>query len=91
MGVRYEQALIQTLLQGVIAMKESVTYRAILREGKAEEARKILLLQGRKQFGAPSAEVLAALDAVTDVPRLEELSVRLLQASSWQELLGLNG
>jgi len=99
MGVRYEQALIQTLLQGVIAMKESVTYQAILREGKAEglaegqakEARRILLLQGRSRFGEPTPEVAAALNSVADVEKLEQLSIRLLQVSSWQELLGWNG
>jgi hypothetical protein len=91
MGMRYEQAMIRTLLQGVTAMKESVTYQAILREGEANEARKMLLLQGRSRFGEPPPpEAVAALDAVTDVSRLEELGVRLLQVSSWQDLLGLS-
>ncbi len=99
MGLRYEQALIKRLLQGVSAMKESVTYQAILKEGLEEgitegsiqEARKILLLQGRSQFGEPSAEELAAVNAMTDVQKLEKLTVRLLRASSWQDLLGLGG
>ncbi len=103
MGLCYERAFVQRLLQGVIAMEESVTYQAILEEGeargeakgkaagRAEEARKILLLQGRSRFGAPSADEAGALDAVTDVRKLEELSVRLLQAASWQDLLGPNG
>jgi hypothetical protein len=80
-------------------MKESVTYQAILEEGaaigeargKAEEARKILLLQGRARFGDPPPEVRAALDSMSDVRKLEELTVRLLQAASWQELLALKG
>jgi hypothetical protein len=91
MGLRYEEPLIQTLLQGVATMKESVTYQAILREGEVGEARKMLLLQGRSRFGEPPSEVVAALDALSDVSQLEDLGVRLLQASSWQELLGLNG
>jgi predicted transposase YdaD len=99
MGVRYADALIETLLQGVLAMEESVTYQRILRkgraeglnEGKVEEARKILLLLGRGRFGEPSVEEAAALDALTDVEKLEELTVRSLQVSSWPELLGLNG
>ena len=103
MGLRYEQALIQKLLQGVATMKESVTYQAILQEGKAEgkaegktlgeieEAKKILILQGRNRFGEPPARALTAIDAVTDVKELEDLSVRLLGATSWQDLLGLNG
>jgi len=93
MGTRYSDALIDTLLQGVIGMEASVTYQKIIRKGKAEgeinEARKILLLQGRNRFGDPPPEALASLNALTDVRQLEELGVRLLQASSWQELLGL--
>jgi len=103
MGLRYEQALIRTLLQGVLTKKESVTYQAILEEGKAEGlakgkaeglaegARRILLLLGRDQFGEPLADVQAALDALADVNRIEELTVRLKHVSSWQELLGLSG
>jgi hypothetical protein len=95
MGLRYPDALIESLLQGVTAMEESVTYQAIIRKGEAKgeakEVRKILLLQGRARFGEPPAEVLAALEGMSDVPKLEELTVRLLQASSWQELLGLKG
>jgi hypothetical protein len=99
MGLRYEQAMVQRLLQGVAKMKESVTYQAILEEGltegkikgKIEEARSILLLQGRSRFGAPSSEAVAAINALSDVQKLEQLSVRLLEASSWQELLAANG
>jgi hypothetical protein len=91
MGLRYEQAMVQRLLQGVVTMKESVTYQAILEEGGVNATRKMVLLQGRSRFGEPSSEALAALDALTSVSRLEELGVRLLRASSWEELLGLNG
>jgi predicted transposase YdaD len=107
MGLRYQNALVQTLLRGVVNMEESVTYQAILREGeargeargepkgeargKAVEARKLLLLQGRTRFGEPSAEVVAALDALSDVGQLEQLAVRLLQVSSWEKLLRSNG
>ena len=95
MGLRYQDAFIHTLLRGVATMEESVTYQAILKEGeargKATEARRMLLLQGRTRFGEPSAKVVAALDALSDVSQLEELAIHLLQASSWEELLGLNG
>ncbi|MCS6861010.1 MAG: DUF4351 domain-containing protein [Abditibacteriales bacterium] len=73
-------------------MKESVTYQAILEEGRTEgktrEARTILLLQGTKRFGPPSEETRAALEAITSVERLEYLAQRLLDVSSWEELLG---
>ena len=76
-------------------MKESVTYQAILEEGeakgKADEARKMLLLMGRDRFGEPSAKIAALLDAVTDLSRLEALVIRLLHVKTWAELLGANG
>lgn len=91
MGMRYADAFIETLLEGVTAMEESVTYQKIIRKGeakgKAEEARRILLLQGRRRFGEPSAEVVATLEALTDVEKLEDLTVRMLEATSWQDLL----
>jgi hypothetical protein len=70
-------------------MEESVLYQKMVRKGKAEGLRMALLLQGRNRFGEPPPEAAAALDALTDVGQLEELAVRLLRASSWQELLGL--
>jgi hypothetical protein len=99
MGLRYNQALVHRVLQGVVTMRESVTYQAIIEEGKAEgltegrieEARTILLLQGRSRFGEPSPEELAVIHALMDVRKLERLSLRLLQATSWQELIGSNG
>jgi predicted transposase YdaD len=95
MGMCYADAFIENLLEGVIAMEESVTYQKIIRkgeakgkaEGKAEEARRILLLQGRHRFGEPSGEVVATLEALTDVEKLEALTVRMLEATSWQDLL----
>jgi hypothetical protein len=97
MGMRYAKPLIDSLLQGVLAMEESVTYQAMLRQGmdkgiakgKAEEARRILFLVGREQLGEPDADTTAALEALTDVERLEAMHLRLRQVSSWQELLGL--
>ena len=68
-------------------MRESVTYMAILDEGRVEEARKIILRQGRKLFGPPDESTTAALTAIEDLERLELLSEQLLDVKSWQELL----
>ena len=95
MGLRYPEELITQLLRGVRTMKESVTYQAILREGREEglkegalaEVKKVLLRQGRKRFGPPAKATKAALQAITSLPRLERLSERLLDVSSWDELL----
>jgi len=75
-------------------MHESDTFQAILEEGeergrdkgRLEEAKKILRLLGEFRFGAPDEAAETALTALNDLNRLESLSKRLLQVSSWQEL-----
>ena len=69
-------------------MRESVTYQAILDEGRVEALQKVVLRQGRKRFGPPDESTSANLAAMDDVERLEVLSERLLDATSWQDLLG---
>jgi predicted transposase YdaD len=99
MGTRYETALVDHLLRGVITMEESVTYQAILAEGMAkgkteglteglrEGKRTTLLLQGSKLFREPSPEVKATVEAIDSVEKLDHLLLRLLDAESWDDLL----
>jgi hypothetical protein len=82
-------AMPSTLWETVLNLEESVTYQAIIQKGAVREARRIVLLLGRERFGELTPEVFAALEGLTDLPGLEQMAVRLLQASSWQELLGL--
>jgi hypothetical protein len=57
-------------------------------EDRLEAAREILLEQGKEKFGkAPTKKQQAELAAVTDLPRLKRLSVRLLDVDSWDDLL----
>ncbi len=103
MNLIYPESIANDLLQGKNYMRESTTYQAILREGKAEgiaegiaqglaqgkaeEAKRLLLLLGRKQFGPAGEEVEAKIDAMSDVEKLEELNKRVLDVSSWSDLL----
>jgi predicted transposase YdaD len=89
MGLRYSAALTDQLLKGIREMEESVTYQEIVAEGKAKGVKQTLLAQGQELFGTPDARVRAAFDAITDLDRLNQLSVRLLKVKSWQELLDL--
>ena len=74
MGLRFDDAFSRRLLEGAQGMKESVTYQSILREGMAEgramgidegreEARRLLMRQGVKRFGEPSATLRTRLEA----------------------------
>jgi predicted transposase YdaD len=56
-------------------------------EGRAAEARDMLLLAGRKRLGEPDAETLAAVTAIAEIERLENLMLRLFEVESWDELL----
>ncbi len=84
-------------------LEDSTTYQWILKqgfakgeakgqvegkaEGKAEEARALLLLQGRKRFGEPTEADRSALAGVSELDRLERMAVRMLDAVSWVDLL----
>jgi hypothetical protein len=50
-------------------------------------ARSLILRQGKKRFGPASASVEAALQAVNDRDRLEQIAERVLDATSWDDLL----
>jgi hypothetical protein len=73
-------------------MRDSSTYQAILEEGCEEGmiqgARQTLYRQGRRRFGTPPTPALMArIDAITDFDHLEVLADRLLDVSSWEDLL----
>jgi hypothetical protein len=90
-GLIYPKDLIRPLFQGIQAMKESSAYELILDEGRAEgevrEAIKLLKKLGTRRFGPPDHSVVVAIEAITDLERIEFLLERLLEAASWQELL----
>ncbi|HEX8203516.1 MAG TPA: hypothetical protein VF590_23775 [Isosphaeraceae bacterium] len=95
MGLRYTREFTSQLLQGVRGMRESVTYQAILEEGeakgraegRAEEAKRMLLRVGQKRFGPPGAAILAVIEAIAEPERAEALTERALDVSGWEELL----
>ncbi len=56
-------------------------------KGSTEEARKIILRQGRVRFGPPDEAVQTRLNAIVELEELERLSERLLNVPSWDELM----
>jgi hypothetical protein len=87
LGLRYSDAFANLLFQEVLGMEESTTYQAIIQKGRLTEVRQILLRQGRKLFGPPEEATTAALNAIADVQKLEDLTERILDVGSWEELL----
>jgi hypothetical protein len=86
-GLRLGRQQVRAIFQGVRAMRESEGYQAILDEGRAEGAQRMLLRQARNKLGDPDEATRAALLAITDLDRLERLSDRLPEVSSWKDLL----
>ena len=100
LGLRYDDLTVREVVRNMSWLQESSTYQAILAEGREEgreqgqeigrtlEARRMLLRQGEQRFGTPSASVIATVEAISDIDRLEQLSLELLTATRWDELLG---
>jgi predicted transposase YdaD len=90
MGLRYSEQVISQLLEGVQDMQESTTYQAILRQGRVTGERQLLIRQGTKKFGPPDTAILAAIESIRDVERLESLGERILDSDvrDWNSLLG---
>ncbi len=49
--------------------------------------RQTLIRQGRKRFGPPSPDVEAKLEAIVALDQLQNVADRLLEVSSWEELI----
>jgi hypothetical protein len=93
-GHFHDTALANKLLKGIHAMRDSVTYQAILdegreegrEEGQIEMAHKMLLRLGTRRFHEPSAEIRQRIEAFADLEELQNLLVRVIEVQSWEEL-----
>jgi hypothetical protein len=56
-------------------------------QGRAAEARALLVYLGTRRFGAPDLRVRARIDAVQDPDRLDGWCRRVLDVAGWDELL----
>jgi hypothetical protein len=71
-------------------MRDSLTYQAILAEGRAEGLAKgehrLILREGTRRLGAPDDLTRSRIEAITDLDELERIFDRIATASSWSEL-----
>jgi hypothetical protein len=65
----------------------SLLRQAHFEEGRLIEARRIILILGTDKFGAPSPWVAELIEATYDLEVLRRTVLRVLRASTWQELL----
>jgi hypothetical protein len=87
MGLRYDRAMIAALKREVVRMEESITYQEIVGIGRLDEARKLILRQGKNRFGRGSRKAEQFLAGITDLAELEAQFDRLSRVNSWDEFL----
>jgi predicted transposase YdaD len=90
-GLRFPPAVVDQMMPGIRDMRDSLTYQAILEEGReegrAEGERRALLRWGTARLGPPDDATRSQIEAISDIETLDRLTDRLLTASSWGELL----
>ncbi len=94
---------VSAMLFGIRGIEESSVYQGILKKGEAEgivkgivegrieEVREVVFRQGRKKFGPPGKEIEAEINALNNLERLHELVDRILDVSTWDDLLAPAG
>jgi len=86
-GMRVPRDIAREVFRGVRGMRESDTYLAIMDEGREEQSKRLILDLAQIRFGAAVEPVITRLNAISDIARLERVHHRILDASSWQDLL----
>jgi predicted transposase YdaD len=87
------------MVLGIRGIEESSVYQDIFAkgaasgrdegrdEGRIEEARTVLLRQGRRKLGPVSEAVEARITALADLDRLNDLLDRIFDVTTWDDLL----
>jgi hypothetical protein len=75
----------------MLDIRDSSFYQVLLKEGmekgRITEAQQLLFRLGRLRFGRIDKATDSAIEAIDDLKRLRRLSVRILTATSWVDLL----
>ncbi len=86
-GLRVKRDMARRVFRGVRAMRDSDTYLAIIDEGREEQVKEDILRLAARRFGPADEPIRARLDGITDLERLRRLHDRLLDVTSWSDLL----
>jgi hypothetical protein len=86
-ALRDRRTVAAQIFRGVRVMHESDTYLATIDEGREKQLKKDIQRLGKRRFGPADQTCESALQGITDLERLERLLARILDATSWQDLL----
>jgi hypothetical protein len=88
LGLRYEVDQFPESLKRSTIVEESSSYQYVLRRGRIEDARDSLFDLGSIKFGQPAnASSRSQIESIIDLEHLTALRRRLLDVSSWDDLL----
>lgn len=73
----------------MIDLRELPGYKAILDEGAVKQIRKTIRKQFEARCGAPTENQASKLDLIDDLERLERVSLAVLTAKDWDDLLAV--
>ena len=72
-------------------LEKSSYFEWLEEKARIQQARDTLLRQGRIRFGPPGRQISREIKAIRSLERLDQLSERLLEVSTWAELLAQSG
>lgn len=78
---------VDAVFEGANLTPDATAWDDAVDEGRVQTARRILLNQGRKLFGPPSAETEQSLMAMNDPDHLDRKLDAILDVKSWRALL----
>jgi hypothetical protein len=103
MGLRYPAEQVNALLAHKLPyLRQTAVWRDIASagyqagcsqgypEGAVQVSRRWILHLGGQRLGPPPTEIATALEAVTNLERLEQLAARVLKEADWQTTLAPN-
>ena len=74
----------------MVDLRESSFYQLVHDEGGIAASRRTILSLGQRQFGAATPRIVAKLESIVDQAKLEAIIDRILDVSSWEDLLAGN-
>jgi hypothetical protein len=77
------------LLMSPEMAKVQVMNKTTYEKGMEKAFQISLIRQGKKKFGPPSPEIQMRLQSILDLSLLEDLTERILDVHSWEELLNV--
>lgn len=85
--LRFGKMTMQDLVREIPNIRENPMFEMFHEDGQIDALRSVVLRLGNKRFGPIAETEFASLNAIKELAHLERLTERVLDVSSWDELL----